>query len=183
MQTSEDEATVGALVMDGGQFQTFMAGTNYAQAGGYTAPLASQPDKDLVAYTDYYIGILNFDEVYTSLLLTPTSGVPDGLLSGQPARVQGEVLINTDFVNMSLNGGMSEGTTVAPTVLDAELSPVLLDVGFEPADVASDGTFFGNAKVLAEDIGDTRFAPFDRTDTSVTFSADIAIPQAEFFGF
>ena len=40
-----------------------------------------------------------------------------------------------------------------------------------------------NADATYSDIGDTRFAPFDRTDTSVTFSADIAVPQAEFFGF
>lgn len=153
VQTSEDEATVGALVMDGGQFQTFIAGTNYAQAGGYTVPLASQPDNGLVAYTGYYIGILNFPELDTSLLLTPGTGVSPDLRPRQPARVQGEVLINADFVNMSVNGGIAERTIVSPTFLDADLPAELLNVGLEPSDIAADGTFFGNAKVLAEDIG------------------------------
>lgn len=32
-------------------------------------------------------------------------------------------------------------------------------------------------------IGDTRFAPFDREDTTITLGADISLPQAEVFGF
>ncbi|SHG58929.1 hypothetical protein SAMN05444003_0047 [Cognatiyoonia sediminum] len=46
------------------------------------------------------------------------------------------------------------------------------------------GTFVTiNSDAVFSDIGDTRFAPFDREDITVSIGADVAAPQAEVFGF
>ena len=46
------------------------------------------------------------------------------------------------------------------------------------------GTFVTiNSDAVFSDIGDTRFAPFDREDITVSIGADVVVPQAEVFGF
>ena len=140
-QSSNDGDTTGVLVMDGGQFSRFIAGVYYTQ-NNYSVPSTSQPDDGLVAYTGQYIGMLNFDEVDESLLLPATSGIPADLLAGQPGRVIGDVLINADFVDMQVNGGISNRRVAAPTVLDPF---TLLRIGLVPADILENGTFFGDA--------------------------------------
>ena len=46
------------------------------------------------------------------------------------------------------------------------------------------GTFVTlNSDATFNNIGDTRFAPFDRDEITVSVGADISVPQAEVFGF
>jgi len=140
-QSSNDGNTTGVLVMDGGQFTRFIAGVYYTQ-NNYTPHVSSQPDNGLVAYTGRYIGILNFDELDDSQLLTASSGIPANLLAGQPARVLGDVLINADFVDMQVNGGIANRRVASATALDPF---TLFDIGLVPADILENGTFFGEA--------------------------------------
>ncbi|MEM9422742.1 MAG: hypothetical protein AAF986_09590 [Pseudomonadota bacterium] len=143
-QVSGDGDTTGTLVMDGGQFTTFIAGVNYDQEN-YTPHQSSQPDNGLVAYTGNYIGILNFPDADNSLLLQPTTNPPGSLLPRQPARVTGEVIINADFVDMQINGGVAERTIIGTSVFPGLPTP-LLDIGFVPSDITENGTFFGNVQ-------------------------------------
>jgi len=140
-QTSEDGNTIGTLTMDGGQFTTYIAGVHYTQ-NGYTPHVSSQPDNGLVAYTGNYVGILNIGDPDDSLLKVPTTTVPDELLPQQPFRVTGDVVINADFVDMRVNGGVANrearGTGGATFDLD--------EIGFVPAAILENGTFFGDVQ-------------------------------------
>ncbi|MEY1556187.1 hypothetical protein AB3Y40_11185 [Yoonia sp. R2331] len=94
----------GVLVMDGGQFNKFFSGTYFEQNGAYSAHTPSQPNNGLVSYAGDYVGMLNLDAPRPNEALPFPAGVDPALAPGQASRVTGDIFINADFSDNTVNG-------------------------------------------------------------------------------
>lgn len=136
---SYDGAVQAVVAMDGGQFTKYFGGTYYGRNEDFTAP---SPD-GLVSYAGTYAGISNLDAAGNELLVP--SGTPDpAILPSQPAQVAGEVFLNADFGDGSVNGAITNRTWVNldPAAV-ALIGSTLPNVFLIPANITADGTFEG----------------------------------------
>ena len=150
VQQSNDGATQGVFVMDGGQFTKFFAGVNYSQEGAYSPHSPSQPNNGLVSYAGNYVGMLNIDADRPNQAIPVAAGVSASLIPNQAARVTGDVLINADFADMTVNGGVANRQIIDTSGLifvgdgsGAIPNGVLLPVFMIPTDIDATGTFMG----------------------------------------
>ncbi|WP_439154893.1 thymidylate synthase [Yoonia sp.] len=127
---STDGTSQAVVVMDGGQFNRYFGGANYAQIGDYTAP-----ESGLASYAGSYVGLLN-----VSPAPTPVTGAPDVLLPERPGRVSGDIFFNVDFADNGVNGAIYNRSDVDG--VGVTLGNVILVDGA----LAADGSFAGNAE-------------------------------------
>lgn len=163
---SPDGAVMGAVVMDGGQFNKFFGGGFYATDGDYT-PGSGPNDTGLVSYAGNYAALTNLD-ADGSQLLTP-GGSPDPvLLPDQPAQISGQVFINADFGDNTLNGAIyNRAFTNLDPVLQAAIGGAALeDVILTPTDITDAGTFFGTVETSDQDAVGSYGGTFGGTEAS-----------------
>lgn len=110
---------IAGTVGDGGQFSNTVVGGIYAQDGTY-----SRPASGLATYRGTYAGLLN------------TGSGGGALEPATPFRTAGTVLVNADFTNNVLNGGIT-GRRVVDT------NTAMRDVFLEITGIAADSTFTG----------------------------------------
>ncbi|MBC7153277.1 MAG: hypothetical protein H5U19_01365 [Rhodobacteraceae bacterium] len=116
------------VVADGGQFVNTFGGGTFARFNSATATL---PTTGLASYTGEYAGVLNTGDAL------PGPGAPFDPV--QSHRVTGEVLLNADFNDMTVNGGIRNRQVV-------ETGQVYDDVFLAVTGISADGAFAGVAK-------------------------------------
>ncbi len=133
--TSNDGDVQAVLAMDGGQFTKYFGGVTYS-ATDYTAPSSG-----LASYAGTYVGMSNFGTRDGTL---PSGANPD-ILPERATRVTGDVFINADFTDNTLNGAIYGRTS-----LDG--SPVGVDTVFlVPTGINADGSFTGGSENRAQE--------------------------------
>ena len=133
---SRDAAIQAATVMDGGQFTKFFGGTGVTQIGTYGA------DTGLVSYAGTYAGLSNINAPGAELLPVPP-GTDPAILPAQPTRVTGDVFINADFTDNTINGAITNRELT-------EYGTAIPDIFLIPGDIAADGTFEGSVEIGAQ---------------------------------
>ncbi|MEE4345565.1 MAG: thymidylate synthase [Paracoccaceae bacterium] len=149
-RSSDPQASVQAgVASDGGQFNTYFSGGFYQRNADFTPP-APGPDGGLVSYAGTYAGVTNVNAPGTELLPV-APGTNPAILPAQSAQTTGTIFLNVDFSNNAVNGAIIERSLI-------QYGLALPDVVLRVADIAPDGTFYGDlvqySGVPAGDIGD-----------------------------
>lgn len=131
---SGDGALEGVLVVGGGQFNTYFGGVDYGRTGPYSGA------SGLVSYAGTYVGMLN---VNVSLPVPP--GTDPAVVPGQPLRVTGDVFLNADFADNSVNGAIFNRE-----IADGGVSLTLVDIVLVPTDIDATGRFAGAVERFGE---------------------------------
>lgn len=98
-RSSADGSLIAMAVADGGQFNRYFGGTQYARSGSYS------PDTGLASYAGTYAGVTNVASVGSDLLTVP-AGTDTAIRPQQSARTSGNVFLNVDFGENAVNGGI-----------------------------------------------------------------------------
>lgn len=125
-RTSNNGAVSGGVTASG-QFTEMVWGANYTANSAFSAPAAG----GLANYSGRYIGTLN------SGTAVPGPGAPFNPI--QPNRVEGQVLLNADFTNNSVEGGIRNRSVVEGAV---PLDDLFLTI----TEITSTGTFEGTVE-------------------------------------
>jgi hypothetical protein len=132
--TSFDGSVTAGVAADGGQFGKYFPGGFYVQNAAYVPPSVS----GLASYAGRYVAVSNVDAPGTHLL-SPPAGTDPAVLPAESARIDGMIFINIQFGEDQLNG----------VIFDRQYTDYgtsLPDVLLLPADVTSDGSFYGTAE-------------------------------------
>ncbi len=125
--TSADGAVTGG-VAGSSQFTEMVWGANYNANTAFTAPA----NGGLATFTGNYAGLLN-----SGITVDPSLPPGTPFEPGRPPRTTGDVMINADFTDNSLEGGIRNRV-----IVDNNTS--LDDVFLRITAINSDGTFAGN---------------------------------------
>ena len=132
------DGTSAVVVVTGPQFGQVFGGASYVRSGDYDPPGSNTtPNGGLVSYGGRYVGLLNASGD-GGALLTPPAGVDPSLLPAQAAEIRGDILINADFTDNSVNGRITN------RVIPDNLAATPEDLDLEVATIAGDGTFTSN---------------------------------------
>jgi hypothetical protein len=128
-------AAEAGTVADGGQFINYFGGGTFRQVVPFSLPTPQGPEGTLLAtYTGGYVGLLNFG---------PPQNHPGAPFDPQqPARVEGEIMLNADFNpdNMQVLGGGIRNRRIVDN--GAELD----DVFFWVTEINPNGAFSGTIR-------------------------------------
>lgn len=140
---SADGAVRAVTVGDGGQFNRYFAGGIYERDGDFLRPATgSGPGAGQVSYAGSYAAVTNVDVLRggpTDVAIAVPGGTEPALIPAQPARVSGDIFLNANFADDSVNGAI-----VNRVIVDDGFS--LDDVILVPTAIAADGSFFGGAE-------------------------------------
>jgi hypothetical protein len=141
------------VVADGGQFNRHFGGGHFARIDSFTRPTVRQGvETGQFGYAGSYAGVF----LPGPLSVTP-SGLPDGLKPNVALRTRGDVLIDANFANDLVNGGITnrvllsdsgrvlanlEGLALPSTAID-ENGQFLGDVEFAGAPDQAIGNYGG----------------------------------------
>ncbi|WP_322889763.1 MULTISPECIES: thymidylate synthase [unclassified Yoonia] len=139
---SSDGSVQAVLAADGGQFTKYFGGATYRQTSAYTAPSGG-----LASYAGDYVGTLNVGTREGTL----PSTAPAELRPLRSFRVSGQVFLNADFTDGSVNGAVynrrlmddADGPLGTPTPIET--------IFLIPAAVATNGSFSGVVENIAQD--------------------------------
>ncbi|MFC4667707.1 thymidylate synthase [Seohaeicola nanhaiensis] len=139
------DGTRAAVVVTGGQFRHYFAGTVYGRNGAFDPP-PSNSENQLVSYAGNYVGLLNMAGDGGDLKPVAPGTNPD-IRPVQAAEVTGKVLVNADFSDNMVNGSIYERTIVdGGTALSTlDLDPTTID--------ATEGTFTGEVSINLQNKG------------------------------
>lgn len=137
--------TRAAVVVTGGQFEHYFAGTVYGRSGNFEPAPTTQPNQ-LVSYAGNYVGLLNAAGDGGDLLPV-APGTPNSVRPVQAAEVTGRVLINADFADNQVNGTVFNRSWVDSPAM------VLEDLALKPSEIASDGSFTGETTINLQNKG------------------------------
>ncbi|MFN3938361.1 MAG: hypothetical protein ACK4KW_12380 [Gemmobacter sp.] len=127
VQRSASGRSEALVVADGGQFVNYFGGGEYSRNGAFNLPASG-----LASYGGNYVGVLNFGD--------STPGGPGGALDpAQSFRVTGRILINADFNDFAINGGIDNRSIVETAT---PLDPQFLEV----TQINAQGAFAGVTK-------------------------------------
>lgn len=138
--------TRGAIVMTGGQFESYFGGGVYGRNGTYDPPVPTGSG-GLVSYAGNYVGLLNAPGDGGDLLPV-APGTPASVRPVQAAEVTGKVLVNADFSDNSVNGTVynrSAADLPGLTLEDLALAPATID--------STNGTFTGDVTINLQSRG------------------------------
>lgn len=142
MQSGNTGSVRGAVVVTGGQFNTYFGGTYYERDGGYTPPSGQ------VSYAGNYAGLTNVSGAGGDLLPVP-AGTDPAVIPSQAGAVTGEIFLNANFADDSINGAIYNRVFVDGAI-------PLPDLALLPTAIADDGTFSGTVEyvgVVGQGIG------------------------------
>lgn len=143
---SVDGSVQAGIVGDGGQFNRVLQGGYYKRTGGFDAPaIGTGPAAGQVSYAGDYAGITN--------IWNPSgpAGSDQSIQPGTPVMVSGQVFLNANFADLTVNGGIYDRQILLNTPVAVE------DLALIVTDIATDGSFFGDVEVhgdIDNDIGD-----------------------------
>lgn len=147
VKQSTDGSVIGAAVADGGQFNYEFSGGWYQRTGEFTPPeIGTGPGQGQVSYAGDYVGLDDWTGIVPTI---PGTADPSTQPRG-PGRVTGQVFINANFADMSLNGSIFNRNAIDSAIA---LDTLVLAVNT----INADGTFTGNVEPFGEtgnDIGD-----------------------------
>lgn len=123
---SPSGAVQAGTISDGGQFVNVFRGGTFARVDAFTLPSSG-----LATYTGGYVGLTN-----AGVTQPGPAGPPFD--PAQATRVTGDVLINADFADASVNGGIRNRTVI-------ETGEEFDDVFLEVTGIDADGAFEGRA--------------------------------------
>jgi len=143
LAAESDDGSVRAITAgDGGQFNRYFAGGVYEREGAFLRPvIGTGPGAGQVSYAGSYAAVTNVGITGGATFLGDpvTPGTDPSLIPGQPGRVSGDIFLNVNFSDDSVNGAI--------------YNRMLVDLGFSLEDVilvrtsiAADGTFLGEAE-------------------------------------
>ncbi|WP_342076261.1 thymidylate synthase [Yoonia sp. SS1-5] len=137
---SESGGVEAIVVMDGGQFNRYFGGVTYSRSGQYDAPT-----EGLASYAGNYVGLLNGG---TTAEL-PAPPVDPAILPVASSRVTGQVFINADFTDGTLNGAIyNRSATISGTATDLENLNLIV------TEIDSSGRFEGEVELgVQETVG------------------------------
>ncbi|KGM87236.1 hypothetical protein rosmuc_03540 [Roseovarius mucosus DSM 17069] len=160
---SNNSGAVRAAVASspGPRNRSFMGGF-FERDGGYTPPTVS-PTSGLVSYAGKYVGVTNTTDSVGADLLPQPPGTPTPLIVPQASSVTGDVFINADFADNSVEGNIFNRVLIRdasnpsnPLAPATELPNLVLIT----AGIAANGTFNGTVEYDPRD-------PRSNTDTQV----------------
>ena len=123
------------IAVSGPQFSYYFGGSNYGRTGVYTPPDVTQAG-GIVTYAGTYAGLLNGPGNGNDLLPV-APGTPIDVRPSQAADVTGDVIINADFADNSLNGTIFNR-------LDVDDNIQLENIDLSPTGIDANGTFTGD---------------------------------------
>ncbi|ETD87420.1 hypothetical protein [Rhodobacter capsulatus] len=141
---SDDGSVQAVTVGDGGQFNRYFAGGSYDRAGGFDRPeIGTGPGRGQVSYAGSYAAVTNVDaprDGGPDDVALPISGTVDPInVPAQPGRITGDIFLNANFNDNTVNGAISNRVLV-------DTNYALADVILVPGTIAEDGTFTGSAE-------------------------------------
>jgi hypothetical protein len=138
--------TRAAVVVTGGQFENYFGGVVYGRASEFDPPDVT-PTSGQVSYAGNYVGLLNGPGDGGDLLPV-APGTPAEARPRQAGEVTGRVLINADFADNVVQGGIFQRVYVdSPGV-------ALSDLALTPADIdPSTGTFTNTVTINLQSRG------------------------------
>ncbi len=131
----ERDGTRAIIAVSGSQFNYYFGGSSYGRDGAYSPPTVSATS-GLVSYAGSYAGLLNSAGDGGDLLPVDPTTPPD-VRPNQAAEVTGNVFINADFADNTING-VVYNRVIADTATPIE------NLDLAPGAIAVDGTFTGN---------------------------------------
>ncbi len=141
-----------ALAVTGGQFNRYFGGAVYERDGGFEAPPVSDNNQGLVTFAGRYVGLTNIQDNGSGLVIPADPGTRPVLVPGSPVIVEGNILLNADFADNTVNGAIYERE------FQGFPGYVLPDIVLIATDISDDGRFSGTQiefeNVLDRDIGD-----------------------------
>jgi hypothetical protein len=141
-----------AAVADGGQFNRHFGGTTFARIDAYSRPnVSGGTEKGQFSYAGTYAGVFVPGD-------TANNTLPDALRPNQTLRVRGDALINANFANDLVNGGVDNRW--------------LLDSRGRRIDLNGDGTLDNADQLEAITFPSTKFNSNGRFVGDVEFSGD-----------
>lgn len=174
---SADQSIEAVVVADGGQFNRFFGGGYFRGpqsvevqepaeegadiAGGdpiFTTVAFVKPTTGLVSYAGDYAAVTNVPARGDNLLERPDGFEAETLVPRQPARVVGDIFINVDFADSSINGeifnrewvdhfNVADGAEIVNGVpVDQSNLPRLPDVVLTQSPIAENGRFLGETE-------------------------------------
>ena len=156
--TSADGAVTAVTAGDGGQFNRFFAGGLYSRKGSFSRPaIGDGPAAGQVSYAGNYTAVTNIGAARgvtpTDVALPVDSSVHESLVPQQPSRVVGEIFLNANFADNSVNGSIYNRQLLDqdPNGDWADDDPTdhiysLPDVALVATSIEDDGTFAGTAE-------------------------------------
>ncbi|MGV6811612.1 MAG: thymidylate synthase [Brevirhabdus sp.] len=138
---STDGSVQAAVVLDGGQFNRYFSGGYYERTGD-----ASLPTSGLVSYSGSYGGISNLqhpDPNAAGTLPVP-AGTPSEVTPGTPRLTQGDIFINADFADNTING------TIYNRSFADDPTETLESLALVVTDIDGNGEFLGSAEFLGQ---------------------------------
>ncbi|MEM6694428.1 MAG: hypothetical protein AAF626_07180 [Pseudomonadota bacterium] len=134
---SADGTATGAIVADGGQFNREFHGGFFDRTGGFDAPpVGPGPGQGQVSYAGSYVGL----DDYSGIIPPLPQGADPALQMRGPGRVTGQVFINANFAEMTLNGAVFNRQLID---LGGAMLPNLVLV---VTDIDEDGRFEGEVE-------------------------------------
>ena len=175
MQSGNSGSVRAGVVVTGGQFNRVFAG-NYAERDGGFTPPPTTPTTGLVSYAGNYVGMTNGGPD-----LPAPPGTPAEVNPNAPNVVTGQIFINADFADNSVNGAIYDRTLETPggTALIPIPSVVLIATS-----IADDGTFDGTVEYSLVQGNAAVLGDFsDAVGTSIgSYGGVFGGPQAEAVG-
>ncbi|WP_375691105.1 transferrin-binding protein-like solute binding protein [Pseudooceanicola sp. LIPI14-2-Ac024] len=137
------------IAVTGGPRNRYFGGGFFERDGDYDPPSVSETS-GMVSYVGTYVGLTNVSASRDlGMLLTPDPSTPSELIPSRAAEVTGNVFINADFADNTVEGNVYD------RVLDGSTSlPSLVLIA---TDIDANGTFAGDVEYqgdVGNDIGD-----------------------------
>lgn len=140
------------VVSDGGQFNRHFGGGTFARIAAYSAPpVRAGVETGEFSYAGSYAGVFVSGNASNPSL-------PSGLTPYKPLRVQGTALINANFANDLVNGGVSNRWLLddAGNRVDMNddnkitVDDQLAQITFPSTEIDKDGKFLGDVEFFGE---------------------------------
>ena len=136
-RTSTDGSVTAIAAGDGGQFNRVFQGGSYARNGAWSAPVGTEAEgSGQVSYAGTYAAVTNIRAPRPGEIDPVPIGTPAELIPGQPSRVRGDIFINANFTDNSVNGAIYNRVLVD---YNFGLQAVIL----VPTDIEANGSFIG----------------------------------------